>query len=139
MGLLLSTIGVFITVLRIMGDKTPPPPSPTYQQQINSLDQTRAGVENLLKFIDAQRDQLAASQKSIETLKDEEGRLRPLVEADKKVIDGMFSAQEARNEAAQRRQTILGFCLGVLSSLMATFLWVLGSNLLKRYRPTSAR
>jgi sensor c-di-GMP phosphodiesterase-like protein len=134
MGLLVSTVGVFATLLKLVGDRKEPPPTPSYQQQIKSLDETRSGIEGLLKFIAAQRDQLTASQKTIETLKSEEVRLKPIVEADKKVTDAMFAAQEARNEATQRQQAILGFVLGVLSSLMATSVWVLGNNLIKRYK-----
>jgi hypothetical protein len=112
--------------------------TPTYQEQIRSLNQTRDGVENLLKFIDTQREQLTASQNMLESLKMEEGRLKPIVEADRKVIDSMFAAQEARNEAAQKQQAIFGFVLGVSSSLMATCLWVLGGYLFKRYKSSQA-
>lgn len=130
-GLFLSAVGVFVGVRDVISTNKHPPP-PSYELQIKSLDQTRDSVEQLLKFIETQREQLTASQRAIDALKTEEDRLKPLVEADKKVIDAVFAAQEARNEQAQRRQTWLGFVLGVLSSLMASFVWSIGYTLYKR-------
>jgi septal ring factor EnvC (AmiA/AmiB activator) len=130
LGLTLSLAGYIVTLVK---SKNHPPP--TYDAQIKSLDQTRASIEQLMQFIDTQRQQLAASQQALASMQSEEDRMKPLVAADRKVIDAIFAAQEGRNAAAQSHERWLGFAMGICTSLIATFLWSIGSILHRRRNP----
>ena len=105
-----------------------------YSEQIQSLDNARSALKSLGTFIDQQKKQLEVSRSSLAALKDEENKMHPLVEADKKVIDAMFAVQEQRNQTAQAAERWIGFALGVLASLIASFIiWII-SILVKRRR-----
>jgi hypothetical protein len=65
-------------------------------------------------------------------LKKEHEQLKPVVDADRKTIDALFSAQEARNQAAQNVERWIGFTLGVISSLVASFFWAVIAHARRR-------
>jgi hypothetical protein len=46
---------MFLTALQLQFLRQKPEPSPAYQDQIKALDQTRANIEQLTKFLDSQR------------------------------------------------------------------------------------
>ncbi|MBU1691785.1 MAG: hypothetical protein KJ958_04510 [Gammaproteobacteria bacterium] len=95
----------------------------SYAKQVQSLDETRASLQSLLEFVDNEKRNLQVSQQTLQALKNEQERLKPLVESDRKTIDALFSAQEARNQAAQSTERWIGFGLGALSSLVASLVW----------------
>ena len=94
-----------------------------YAKQLQALDETRASLQSLLEFVDNERRQLELSEQALQSLKSEHERLKPIVESDRKTIDALFAAQEARNQAAQSTERWIGFGLGVLASLIASLVW----------------
>jgi sensor c-di-GMP phosphodiesterase-like protein len=106
--------------------------SQSYVTQAQLLDETRVNVKALLGFIENERRNLAASEEALLSLKREHELLKPLVESDRKTIDALFSAQEARNQAAQSTERWVGFGLGVVSSLVASFLWAVFAHMRSR-------
>lgn len=99
----------------------------SYASQVQKLEETRANLQALLQFVDEERQNLRASEQALQTLKKEHELLRPLVESDRKTIDALFAAQEARNQVAQSTERWIGFGLGVISSLLASFIWAVFS------------
>lgn len=99
----------------------------SYSKQVESLDETRANLQSLIAFVDEERKQLKVSQQALQSLKAEHDQLKPLVNTERKAIDALFSAQEARNQSALTMERWTGFGLGVLSSLVASFVWALAS------------
>jgi ABC-type multidrug transport system fused ATPase/permease subunit len=95
----------------------------SYERQVKALDETRVNLRSLIEFVDNERRQLELSQQALQSIKSEQERLKPLVESDRKVIDAFFAAQEAQNQAAQSTERWTGFILGVLASLIASFVW----------------
>ncbi|HOY79679.1 MAG TPA: hypothetical protein PLN33_17820 [Hyphomonadaceae bacterium] len=95
----------------------------SYAKQVQALDETRTSLQSLLEFVDSERRNLQRSQQALQSLKTEHERLQPLVESDRKTIDALFAAQEARNQSAQSTERWIGFGLGVLSSLIASVVW----------------
>jgi predicted PurR-regulated permease PerM len=110
------------------------PAKSNYSEQIQSLDNAKSALDSLGTYIDQQKKQLELSRSSLAALKDEENKIHPLVEADKKVIDAMFAVQEQRNQTAQKTERWIGFALGVLASLIASLIYAIISNLAKRRR-----
>ncbi|WP_291809583.1 hypothetical protein [Limnobacter sp.] len=107
----------------------------SYAKQVQALDETRTSLQSLLEFVDSERRNLQLSQQALQSLKTERERLQPLVESDRKTIDALFAAQEARNQAAQSTERWIGFGLGVLSSLIASIVWAAIAYATRRQKP----
>ena len=105
-----------------------------YSEQIQSLDHAKSALESLAAYIDQQKKQLELSRSSLAALKDEENKIHPLVEADKKFIDAMFAVQEQRNQKAQATERWIGIALGVLASLIASLIYGIISIFVRRRR-----
>lgn len=105
-----------------------------YTKQVQALNDTRANLQSLMAFVDEERQQLKVSQLALQSLKTEHDQLKPLVDTERKAIDALFSAQEARNQSALSTERWTGFGLGVLSSLVASFVWALGIYVASRNR-----
>lgn len=103
-----------------------------YSVQAQKLDETKSNLQALLQFIEDERSSLAKSEQALISLKREHEQLRPLVESDRKTIDSLFAAQEARNQAAQSTERWIGFAFGVASSLLASFIWAAASYVRRR-------
>ena len=103
-----------------------------YAKQARTLDETRANIQSLLEFVDGERKQLQISQQSLQSLKSEHDKLKPLLDTDRKAIDALFAAQEARNQGALSTERWIGFALGVVSSLVASLVWAIGAYALRR-------
>lgn len=103
-----------------------------YSSQVKKLDETRSNLQALLKFVEEERSNLRFSEQSLLSLKKEHEQLKPVVDADRKTIDALFSAQEARNQAAQNVERWIGFTLGVISSLVASFFWAVIAHARRR-------
>ena len=99
----------------------------SYATQVQKLEETRANLQALLQFVDDERRSLRASEQALQALRNEQEKLRPLVESDRRTIDALFATQEARNQASQSRERWIGIGLGILSSLTASFLWAVFS------------
>ncbi|MBV7455820.1 hypothetical protein KW843_15175 [Acidovorax sp. sif1233] len=108
-----------------------------YSVQAQKLEETKSNLKALLEFVEDERSSLAASERALRSLKDEHEQLKPLVESDRKTIDALFSAQEARNQAAQSTERWIGFALGVGSSLVASFILAIVSYA-RRKNPAAA-
>ncbi|MFY2643159.1 hypothetical protein ACOTDF_16515 [Achromobacter insuavis] len=105
-----------------------------YSVQAQKLEETKSNLEALLLFVEDERNSLAASEQALRSLKREHEQLRPLVESDRKTIDALFAAQEARNQAAQSTERWIGFAFGIASSLLASFIWAVASYVRRRNR-----
>ena len=103
-----------------------------YAKQARTLDETRANIQSLLEFVDGERAQLQLSQKALQSLKTEHEKLKPLLDSDRRTVDALFAAQEARNQRALSTERWIGFGLGVVSSLVASLAWAIGVYALKR-------
>lgn len=109
-----------------------------YTKQIERLDDTKRNLQTLIEFVDSQRSQLRLSEQALQSLKSEHDRLKPVVDTDRRAIDALFAAQEARNQAALSTERWIGVGYGVLSSLVASFLWSLGAYIIRRRRRETA-
>lgn len=108
-----------------------------YSVQAQKLEETKSNLQALLQFVEDERTTLAASEQALRSLQQEHEQLRPLVESDRKTIDALFAAQEARNQAAQSNERWIGFALGVVSSLLASFILAVVAHVRRRKQPTA--
>jgi hypothetical protein len=105
-----------------------------YSDQIAKLGQAENALRDLASFVENQRKRLEAAELAVGSLRTERARLRPLVEADRRIVEALFAAQEVRNAQSQRRERIVGFGFGVATSLVASILWHVVTLLLARRR-----
>jgi hypothetical protein len=106
-----------------------------YTKQMETLNQVKESIEGLLEFVDAQREQIKLTEGALSSMKSEHEKLKPLIEADRRVIDAFFAAQEVRNQETQTKERWIGFGFGVIASMMASFLYQLISLIIKRRKP----
>ncbi len=94
-----------------------------YEEQIVQLESTEENIQQLLLFIDHQKSSLRNTQDTIVALKLEQEKLKPLVESDQRIVDALFKAQEERSNSNIWRERWVGFGMGILASLIASFIW----------------
>jgi hypothetical protein len=133
-----SIIGSILTVVAFAWTMMTSAPKDSYSSeafvaQIEQLNTTQEGLENLLIFIKAQREDLELSQRKIEDLRTEKERLEPLVNSDREIVESIFQEQELRNIKAQKRERWIGFGLGFVASIISSvFLLVIRFFLLPK-------
>ncbi len=93
-----------------------------FTNRINELNETEDNVRTLLHFIQQQRKQMVDNQNSLKELEEEQSKLKPLVSADKEIVEALFSAQEARSKESAKTERWIGFGLGVVASIIASVL-----------------
>lgn len=101
-----------------------------YQTQIQQLNQTENNIRQLLIFVERQKNSLRETEDTIAYLKKEQEKLKPVVESDRAFVDALFRTQEERNRATIWRERLIGFGIGIVASLIATFIWFVATLLL---------
>ncbi|NWL17316.1 HNH endonuclease [Pseudoalteromonas sp. Scap03] len=102
-----------------------------FKSQIEQLENTESSLKQLLEFIKLQKIQVTDNQTSLETLVEEKNKLEPLVSADKKVVEALFSAQEARAIESAKAERWIGFWIGVVASIIASIVLMIFQYFLK--------
>lgn len=96
-----------------------------YKSQIQQLNQMEENIKQLVQFVEIQKKKLRESEDTILQLKSEQEKLQPLVETNRSTVEAIFRLQEERTIGNISRERWLGFGLGVLASLIASFIWSL--------------
>lgn len=104
----------------------------TYYEQLRQLDQVRAGLADLISFVDLQKKSLKEAQEVVEKLQKERESLSAVVEAEREVVEAIFRLQSERSQREVWRERGLGFVLAVFASVLASFLY----RLVRRARRT---
>jgi mannitol-specific phosphotransferase system IIBC component len=99
--------------------------SPTYEQQIERLQQTEMNVKQLLTFVENEKKRLHESEDLLASMKAEHERLSPIVESDRKVVEAVLGAQAQQQARGVWRERWIGFALGVAASMIASFVFAL--------------
>jgi cell division protein FtsN len=108
--------------------------SQDYQQQIDQLNATEESIRQVLAFVNSQKETLRETEDTISKLKSEKEKLQPIVESDREVVEALFRAQDERAREDIWRERWIGFGFGLLASLVASFVWLTGSLLVKSKR-----
>jgi hypothetical protein len=110
----------------------------SYGTQIAEMTRMEQSLHNLTDFVQGQKTKLKESEDLIAYLKSEQERLKPFVDADRKAIQAVFDLQDERNRSTLWRERWIGFGLGVLASLIASFLFATVSYVSWRRRSPKA-
>lgn len=109
----------------------------SFSNQIQQLNETENNVKTLLAFIQQQRSQMIDTQASLSELKEEQSKLKPLVSADKEVVEALFSAQYKRAKESAKTEKWIGFGLGVVASMVASIFLMIIKYFLRAWRSDS--
>jgi hypothetical protein len=104
----------------------------SYNEQLQALNNVQGSLNSLIEFVEMQKTKLKESEDLIVTLKMEQEKLKPVVEADRKTVEALLNLQSERSEQNIRRERWYGFGLGVVSSIVASFIFSVIVFLIKR-------
>lgn len=94
----------------------------SYERQLQALNGMERSARELTEFVRVQKQELRQSEDLLGRLRDERKSLEPLVKADRQIVAALFAAQEEKNRASIWRERLIGFGIGILSSLVAAFI-----------------
>lgn len=97
--------------------------NPSFREQLNQVDEMENNVIQLLDFLEQQKATLSDTEETISRLRTEKNKLEPLVETDRQVVEAIFRAHEERVSTSVWIERLIGFVLGIVASLVATFIW----------------
>lgn len=97
-----------------------------YASRLYELDRSREALKSIKEFLDQQEAGILDSQRTLDSLKQEQARLGPMVAADRATIEAFlikYDDRKAKDEsAAFWKGCVISFCVGVMSSLSATWI-----------------
>ena len=123
-GFLIGTISAGVPLYQKHEENKVRKDNEIFEVQMEELTKVQASINNLSEFIRQQKEQLKRAQQTVESLKNERDALRPVVEADREVVDTILRLQADRASANVWQERFIGFGLGILSSLVASLIWV---------------
>jgi len=118
-----SALGFITTLLYFVSSINPKSQDNEIINQIKRLDEAKQSLTLLTKYIDEQKKSIIETEKTVKSLKEEQSKLKPLVESDKKIVEDILSIHAERNKINIWIDRLLAFILGVLSSLVAAFIF----------------
>ncbi len=113
------------------------PASSGFKEQLEQLDITEDSLKTLLTFVQSQKETTALNEQRIQQLEREKSKLEPLVKADKETVAALFAEQELRASANISKERWFGFGLGIIASIVASFLIAIGNYVVKSRRKSS--
>jgi TolA-binding protein len=117
-GTVAALFGVFATFMEHAIKK----PSPSFDEEMSQLTQTEGNLRSLIAFVERQKKQLRDSEQVLAELRSQQEQLKPVVEADKQIVDAIFSLQAQQQRATVWWDRGIGFVSGVASSIVAMLL-----------------
>jgi hypothetical protein len=136
-GFLAGVLAAIITIITMISASITrkEPDTEDFATQLQRLNATEKSLKDLLEFVSSQRTKLKDAEKVLETLKEEHAKLRPVVEADRKVVEAVLQAQSDQQSVSVARERWIGAGMGVATSMFATFLCSVLVWVYRRYRP----
>ena len=121
---LLYTSSMFIGIMFLIAGWTvlkssPPPNELTYQNQIAKLDGVSENLIELQDYIDNQKSELIETEAYIKALEEENSKLEPVVQANRKAVEQILQLQQERETKSAWLGYLMSFLLGIFSSVVA--------------------
>jgi sensor c-di-GMP phosphodiesterase-like protein len=93
------------------------------QIKINELDNVKSSLLNLNTFIEEQKTIIIEQQKIIDKLQEKNNELEPIVNSNQKTVDAIIKESERKTKKNIWKERFIGIIMGIISSLIAGFLW----------------
>jgi len=105
---------------------------PQLEEKVIELEEMTENINELLFFIEYQKNKLKKEDKIFKDLTKKNEDLEPIVTAKEELVNSLFQTYENRQRVQSRYDWILGFLVGVLSSLTASAIIFLYSRYRKK-------
>lgn len=123
-GLIVGVVGLVISISFLdINSFEAPEHTENYEQQQDILRQTEINLNSLSAFITSKKAEIEATQALIKNLEQEKSELEPIVNANKEVIEAIFTQQRKDFEKSIWIERGISFGLGILASLLASIIW----------------
>lgn len=97
--------------------------SSDYSEMIEKLSRITKSLSDLSVFLEGEKERVAETEDTLDKLRKEKAELEPVVTTQRQTVDAILAVHAARGRTSAWKDRITGFSLGVLSSLIATFIW----------------
>ena len=94
----------------------------SYLKKIEQLNSTESNLKEILEFVKTQKVQLQQSKDTLNSIKEERKKLKPILEAEQEVVVAILDAQEKRQQTKVWHERGIGFVVGMASSIAATII-----------------
>jgi len=91
--------------------------------KIDLLNSVETNLKQLIKFIQDQRDELSTNEKILTDLKREHDKLKPIIESERDLVNGIIDQVTKTNRSIKIRGYIASFFLGFAASLLASYIF----------------
>ena len=106
-------------------DKEQGPETDEYSRMIDQLSRMGSQLTDLGSFLDRERRRVADTEDTLSRLRDEKSQLEPIVTTKRETVDAILAAYSSRVRSTVWKDRVLGFTIGVVSSLIATMIFEL--------------
>ena len=97
--------------------------SAPYREQVERLAELENSLRGFHAYVMDQKRSIQATEETMQKLKAEQQALEPVVAANRTAVAAVLEAQERRFRASRWFDHALAFVFGVISSLVATYIW----------------
>jgi len=87
------------------------------------LNSVETDLKRLIKFIQDQGDELSTNEKILTDLKKEHDELKPIIESERDLVNGIIDQVTKTNHSIKIRGYIASFFLGFAASLLASYVF----------------
>src|SRR5204862_191060 len=94
-----------------------------YSTIIESIEGIGKQLSQLSQFLEKERARVADTEATIRSLRDEQTKLEPLVRTQRETVEAILTAHSERRASHVWKERILGFTLGLIASLLASFVY----------------
>lgn len=94
------------------------------ETQISQLNEMQKSLKELQNFITLQKGKLQSESAALSDIRKEKEKLEPIVNADRKTIQSIIEFQENKYRGQVWKERSIGFIIGFISSLLASFVIV---------------
>jgi hypothetical protein len=94
------------------------------ETQISQLNEMQKSLKELQNFITLQKGKLQSESAALSDIRKEKEKLEPIVNADRKAIQSIIEFQENKYRGQVWKERAIGFIIGFISSLLASFVIV---------------
>ncbi len=97
--------------------------SSAYSGMIEQLARMGKSLGEVSAFLEQERAKVAEAERTLNELQKEKAELEPVIATQRQTVDAILAAYAARGRVSAWKDRIVGFSLGVISSLIAAFIW----------------
>ncbi|MCU4177863.1 hypothetical protein [Carboxylicivirga sp. N1Y90] len=115
--------GVLVNFIVTFFNDKPEKPANLIENKIEELNSISDNLLKLKDFIEEQKDIIIAQEELIISLRQKNEELDPIVNSKQETVNAIMWEAEKRAERNVWKERLIGIAIGVLGSLIATWIW----------------